>query len=514
LSSAKIASATLISRVLGLVREQAMAHYFGATGLTDAFLVAYRIPNILRDLFAEGAFSSAFVPVFTEESEKDPKAARTLLWNLFLLLGGVTLVFCGLIMIFSPQLIAAIAPRFADNPVQLELTIGLTRFMAPFLVFISIAALFMGALNSVGVFFIPSLAPAFFNVVMICSIIFLPPVMRSMGHNPSYALGFGVFCGGVIQLLIQIPLLYKKGYAPKIKRPLLGHAEKKVFKKLGPGLVGFAATQVNVLINTMLATGAGVGAVSWLAYAFRLFQFPVGILGVSIANSNLVHFGRFWKKGEEDNAKDVLVEGFYYSLLTISLATMLLCALSHQSAHLIFQRGLFNITDSIQTGKALFYYALGLPFYGLYKIITPTFYVLDKQQIPVRCSILGVIFNVVFCVALTPHYGFVILAIGTSLAITLNACIQLVLLKKELNLPLASLLSLRNAKVIASAFLSFPVAFYLSKYLYIFEDSLLERALGFVVCAGAATGCYMALLFLFGEGRGITQWIKNKINKN
>ncbi|MDH5415304.1 MAG: murein biosynthesis integral membrane protein MurJ, partial [Flavobacteriaceae bacterium] len=302
LSSMKMAIATFCSRILGLVREQFIAYFFGASGFTDAFLIAYRIPNLLRDLFAEGAFSSAFVPTFVDANLKSKEEARKLLWALFILLSMVSLVISGLIIAFTPEIVNLFAPTFKEDIAKFDLTITLTRIMAPFLCFISVAALFMGVLNSLKIFFVPSFAPVFFNVAMILSMLVFPPLLIERGMEPIISLGFGVFLGGILQGLVQFPLIIKNGYGPTRPGKIFSQQTKKVLFLLGPGLLGFAASQINLIINTILASSTVVGAVSWLSFSFRLFQLPVGILSVSIGNSNLVLFSKAWKAGEKEEA--------------------------------------------------------------------------------------------------------------------------------------------------------------------------------------------------------------------
>ena len=314
ISTLKMALATFCSRILGLVREQVLAFYFGASGLTDAFLVAYRIPNLLRDLFAEGAFSAAFVPTFIETAKDSPEKARKLFWKLFYLLLMVTLTISAVVIYFAPEIIQLFAPTFFKDREKFELTVLLTRIMAPFLCLVSLAALFMGVLNSLKVFFIPSFAPVFFNISMILSMILFPVILKDYGINPIISLGIGVIIGGFFQALVQFPQIIKMGYGPIHPGKLLDKQSKKVITLLGPGLLGFAATQINLIVNTILASSTLVGAVSWLSFSFRLFQLPVGILSVSIGNTNLVHFSKAWKGGDFEEARKILASSYFFSL--------------------------------------------------------------------------------------------------------------------------------------------------------------------------------------------------------
>lgn len=505
LSSLKMTLATLCSRVLGLVREQVMAIYFGASGYTDAFLVAYRIPNLLRDLFAEGAFSSAFVPTFVEENNISPERARKLLWSLFILLGFTTLVLSGLIFIFAADIISVFAPSFKTDPVKFETTVTLTRIMSPFLCFVSIAALFMGALNSLKVFFVPALAPAFFNVVMICSMLILPGIFISKGIPTIYALGVGVFIGGIVQALVQIPLIIKHGFGPKKPDKIISEKSTKVVKLLGPGLIGFAATQINLLVNTILASGTIVGAVSWLSYAFRLFQLPVGILSVSIGNSNLVHFSQAWKSGEEEKAKGLLQGSYFLSVLLVLAPMVGIFVYADEIVNIVFQRGKFDATSTLMTAKALRWYAVGLPFYGIYKIFVPTFYAIGRQKIPVYCSIFAIGLNIAFCIYMTPLYGFEVLALGTSISMFVNSTLQTWILSKDLSLGLGGFINLRLLKMSLAAMLTFACAFYLKTLLPFAGEVFWVRALSLFFQLSIVVLVFALLAFLFGEKSAVVQ---------
>ncbi len=510
-SSIKMAIATFFSRILGLVREQVMAAYFGASGVTDAFLVAYRIPNLLRDLFAEGAFSSAFVPTFVEANQESAQKARELMWSLFWLLAMVTGCICAGIMIFAPELIRVFAPAFTHDPEKFELCVNLTRIMAPFLTFVSLAALFMGALNSMKVFFIPALAPAAYNVMSILSMLTLSGVLLRNGYHPIYSLGIGAMLGGFMQAAVQIPIIYKKGLAPMWPKEFWTERAKKILKLMGPGLVGFAATQVNLLISTILATGTVIGATSWLNYSFRLFQLPVGILSVSIGNSNLVHFSEAWKKKDMEGAKSQLQASYYLSFLTVMPALVILFCLSDEIVNVIFERGRFDHESTLKTGEALRMYALGLPFYGLYKILVPTFYALDRQKIPVIASLVSIVFNIAFCLLLTPIYGFKTLALGTTLSVCVNAIIQSWFLRKDLQLSWGFFFSRRIFKVLAA---TIGTGFILQMFLKVefFSQPFITKCITLTVQMSAVGILYASFLVLMGE-RSAVNAMASKITK-
>jgi putative peptidoglycan lipid II flippase len=510
-SSAKMAVATFSSRILGLVREQAIAAVFGASGVTDAFTIAYRIPNMLRDLFAEGAFSSAFVPTFTGVKLKNEKLAKGLLWSMAVLLFLITGVISVLIIAFAPQIVLALTNEvFNSDPERLEMTIQLVRIMAPFLVLISLAALFMGALNTLKVFFVPSFAPALFNVVMITCVFLLPDHLKVWGHHPVLSLGIGVILGGFVQMVVQLPILFKKGFGPQGPFKLISTDSKVILNRIGIGTIGIAATQINIIVTTILATGTVVGAVSWLSFAFRLFQFPVGILSVSIAGSNLVHFSDAWKKGNKPEAKKFLETSYFLSLLTIVPAMALLFALSRESVHLVFERGAFDFNDTNMTNTALMYYLVGLPSYGLYKIFAPTFFTLDRPKIPVRISVVAILCNIIFCVILTPEYGFWILALGTSLSMIINSSVQGLLLKRFLELNWSFFFNLRIFKIIIAGLITYFSTLYLSKIFFNYDQAFIAKLFTFCMIGISGALCYGVSLLIFGEGKSVKKILRRK----
>lgn len=516
LSSAKMAMATMISRILGLVREQVIAYYFGATSLTDAFFVAYRIPNLLRDLFAEGAFSSAFVPEFTEAKQKGDEEARSLFWRLFVSLGIVTGLLSSGIFLFANEIVQLFAPSFSEDPEKFLIAVNLVKIMSPFLFFVSLAALYMGALNSFKFFFIPSLAPAIFNITMIFTALILIGIFKGLGVETVYALGIGVTLGGIIQGFFQLPFLMSKGiifrfsYLNNIfKDPRV----QKVFKKLGPGLLGFAATQINLIVNTILATGSGIGAVTWLSFGFRIFQLPVGVLGVSIANSNMIHFSESWKKGEIERATQYLKSSIHLTLLVLIPAMIILGWLSEHAMNLLFERGKFVRLDTLNSAWALKFYLIGLPFYGLYKVFVPVFYTLDQQRVPVIVSIVSIIINIIFCLSLVDEYGFKVLALGTSLSIFINSMLQFFLIRSPLNLNWLALLNLKNLKVILCGLVLFGTMFLISgqveKYYYL-SESILTKFVVLAIAAVIGVSVYGINLILLGERGAVLKLIRRK----
>ena len=292
-SAGVIGLATLASRLLGLARDRVLAHYFGAGDAMDAFNVASRIPNLLRDLFAEGSMSAAFVPTFTRHLATGGREAA---WRLASQVLNALLVVTGAIVVagiaLADPLTRLYAGDYAAVPGKLELTVTLTRVMFPFLTLVAIAVAMMGMLNSLRRFFVPALSPATFNVVIIASAVTLVPVMRAIGQPPILAIAFGTVAGGLAQVAIQWPALRREGFRHRWVLDARDPGLREILVLMGPGTVGVAAAQINLFVNTVLATGEGTGAVSWLNYAFRLMYLPIGLFGVSIATAALPEISR------------------------------------------------------------------------------------------------------------------------------------------------------------------------------------------------------------------------------
>lgn len=510
LSTIKMAAATLISRVLGLFREQVMAVLFGASGLTDAFLIAYRIPNLLRDLLAEGAFSAAFVPTFTEVLQKNKEEARQLFWSVLVLLSLVTGAITLFMIIFAKPLVLLFAPTYAADPEKLALTVSLLRFMSPFIFIAAVTALFMGSLNTLKMFFIPSFAPAILNIVMIGCTLSLPFFLRQYGKSEAYALAIGVIFGGIAQLLFLFPNIIRNGFAFTNQIKIISRHTLRILHKVGVGSLGVAAAQLNVLVTTVLATGAGVGAVSWLTYAFRLFQFPIGVLSVSISGSNLVHFSQAWKAGDKNGAVDFLKESYSLTFLVLLPAMALLMAMSAESVNLIFQHGRFTIADTNSTALALKLYLVGLPFYGLYKVFGPTFYALEKPRIPVTISICSLGVNILFCIVTIKHLGFSILAFGTSLAMFLNTVGQAFYLRRELDLGFSFFFDKRIAKVLLASIICYLFTRFLCVEFYNFSGSILLRFISFSLIGAVGAVSFALSLVSMGEMQTLKRILKRR----
>ena len=424
--------ATMASRLLGLGRDQVLAYYFGAGHAADAFRVAFRIPNLVRDLFAEGAMSAAFVPTFTRAltTEGRPRAWR-LANSVITALIPTTGVLVVLGMVFADPLVRFYADGFEQVPGKIELTVYLARIMTPFLTLVAVAAVLMGMLNAMGHFFVPALSPAMFNVATIVITVLFVPFAPQLGIEPIVLVAIATLVGGLGQLAIQWRPLAREGYRYKpgldLKDPALG----RVLLLMGPGTIGMAATQINVFVNTNFASGQP-GAVSWLDYAFRVMYLPIGLFGVSIAAASTPALSRLAAQNDMPQMRTTLASAIGLMLALNVPATFGLIALAVPIIALIFEHGRFTSADTAATARALQFYSIGLIGYSIVRIVSPAFYALHKSRIPVIASIASVITNILLNIVLIRVMGFAGLALGTSIAAIVNAAIQLLLLRNVL----------------------------------------------------------------------------------
>jgi putative peptidoglycan lipid II flippase len=434
-SAGLISVATMASRVLGVAREMVLSAFFGASGGVemDAFNVAFRVPNLVRDLFAEGAMTAAFVPTFTRTlTTRGPEAA----WRLGNLVINALLVVTGALVvigvIFAYPITHAIAPGFAEIPGKLELTTQLTRIMLPFLTTVAAAVAMMGMLNSLRRFFIPALAPAMFNVATIVCAFALVPLMPYVGQPAIAAIAIGTLLGGIGQIVLQWPSLRREGFR---YRPVVDFTDpdlREVLRLIGPGTLGLAAVQINVFVNTYLATSQEQGAVSWLTYAFRLMYLPIGLFGVSIATAALPEIARRASQNDMPGMRQTVSTALRLMLMLNVPATIGLMALAHPIVALLLERGRFTAHDTTSTAAALVFYAPGLLGYSAVKIASPSFYSLRDSRTPVAVSVVAVLANLAINLLLVRVLGYRGLALGTALAAMFNAGMLLWLLRRRL----------------------------------------------------------------------------------
>ncbi len=417
-----ISAATMLSRLLGLVREQLFAALMGASFLADAFVVAFRIPNLLRDLFAEGALAQAFIPTFKADIKKEGQASAYQLGNrvagtLLVLIGTIV----GIAVIFAPQLVDLLASDFrGDEPSKFALTVTLTRIMMPFLLFVSLSAVAMGMLNAQDRYGAPALAPAMFNVACI-TVGFALYFGHVEGEWVVIGWSIGTLLGGLLQLGIQMPSLWRMGFRPRpsVDLRLRDPRMRRIGRLMLPAIAGLAAVQINIIVNTVFATSEE-GAAAWLNYAFRFLQLPIGVFGVAIATVSTTRYADAAADKKPEDLATHLMDGLRLVAFLTVPSTIGLIVLGEPIIQLVYERGRFTSADTAATAAALQFYAIGLVAYAAVKVLAPAFYAMDKARIAVIASISAVAGNLAINIGLHPSYGYRVLALGTAAAAILN----------------------------------------------------------------------------------------------
>lgn len=424
-----ISAATSLSRVLGYARDAAIAYVFGAGLHADAFFMAFRISNLLRRLVGEGALTSSFVPIFTEEkNSRSVDSTRELASSVFTLFAVILTAITALGMLFSEEIVSVMAPGFAADPEKFALTVSLTRFLFPYMVFVGLMAIAMGVLNSYRHFAAPALAPVFFNLAIIASIFAVAPFLVS----PVYSLVIGVLAGGVLQLFMQAPFLSKFGMLPKLSFRFSDPAIKKIFLLMAPATFGIGIYQLNIFVTMWFSSRLPEGAVSYLYYAGRLMELPLGIFAVSVTTAVLPSLSEQVAKKEWDGVKSSLSFAIRLVNFVTIPATIGLLVLSVPIVDVLFRRGEFSSVDAAGTSSALYWYALGLVPIAVSRILTSVFYSMKDTATPVWVAFVAFVANAAFCVILVGPMGHNGLALATTLASAVNCAILLVLLKKRL----------------------------------------------------------------------------------
>jgi putative peptidoglycan lipid II flippase len=418
---------TLLSRIFGFIRDMVVAWFFGAGLLTDAFFVAFRIPNLLRRLLAEGSLSMAFVPVFTEYLTQKGKAEAFTMARSVLRLLSVVLVSISIIGIFaSPEIVRIMAPGF--DGAKYQLTVTLTQIMFPYVFFVCLVALCMGILNVLGHFAAPALAPVFLNLAIIGAALFISPLMK----HPVTGLAIGVLIGGILQLGLQIPVLIKKGLYFWQKAPFFHPGVKRIIILMGPAVLGAAVQQINLFIGTLLASLLPDGSISYLYYADRLVEFPLGILAISLSVAVLPTFSRQTAGKNLSEWKNTFAYTMNLTFFITLPALVGLMILSQPIITLLLQHGEFNFHDTVLTAKALVYYSTGLWAFSGVRILLSAFYSLQDTTTPFKIATISVIANILLSIALMGPLLHCGLALATALASMVNFVLLTYCLRKKI----------------------------------------------------------------------------------
>lgn len=426
-SLAAVSSLTMVSRVLGFVRDTIIARTFGAGVASDAFVVAFKLPNLLRRIFAEGAFSQAFVPILAEyKMQQGEEATRTFIAYVSGLLTLVLALVTAIGVLAAPWIVWATAPGFADEAERFELTVDLLRVTFPYILLISLSSLAGAILNTWNRFSVPAFVPTLLNVSMIVFALFLTPYF----DPPIMALGWAVLAGGLAQLLWQLPHLKKIGMLvlPRLSFGDLG--VWRVLKQMGPAIFGVSVSQISLIINTIFASFLVAGSVSWMYYADRLMELPSGVLGVALGTILLPALSKTYASKNRDEYRRLLDWGLRLCFLLVLPCTLALAILAEPLVVSLFQYGKFTANDSLMTQQALMAYAVGLLALILVKILAPGFYAQQNIKTPVRIAVISLLatqaMNALFV------FGLEMAHVGLALAISLAACLNAGLLYWQL----------------------------------------------------------------------------------
>jgi len=477
-SAGVVSAAVFLSRISGLVREMVMARLFGAGEAYDAFLLGFRIPNLTRDLFAEGALSSAFVPVFSRylatKGKREAAELSSLVATALLLVVGTL---CVLGMIFSPQLVWLLASGFARVPGKFQLAVTLTRVMFPFLLLVALSAQAMGILNALNQFGVPALSSTCFNIGSVAfGLGFGYTAGRWMGVSLIMSMAWGVVFGGLAQWLFQVPSLFRHGIFYRLRVDLAHPGLRNILRLMGPAILGNAAVQINVLVNTNFASSitdaAGHvinGPVSWLSYAFRFMQLPLGLFGVAIASATLPAISRSAALGEMDDFRLTLSRSLGMVLLLTIPSSVGLMVLGPSMIGAVYQWGRFHASDTHQTALALACYSIGLAGYAAIKILAPAFYALNDARTPMLVSLASILINLAVASTMVKlaGLGHLGLALSTSAVALFGSAVLFILIRKRIGRMHGRALGASVAKILAASAAMGVVCYFSSRGMHL-----------------------------------------------
>ncbi|MBI4681340.1 MAG: murein biosynthesis integral membrane protein MurJ [Nitrospirae bacterium] len=503
--------ATFISRILGYAKDMILAVFFGATGLSDTFFVAFRIPNLLRELFAEGSMSSAVIPVLTEHQtkygdEEAKKLVRIIFTSITIFVGLI----CVLGIIFAPAIVTAIAPGFLNMPDKFSLTVLLTRLMFPFLLFISLAAIVMGALNTRRIFFIPAVAPAMLNITIIAAVLLLAPGME----QPIIAVAIGVAIGGLVQFAFQLPSFFKNGYSLTPQYDFRHPGLKKISILILPATMGMAVAQINIFISTILASYLAEGSITYLYYSMRLIQFPIGIFGVAMGMAVLPTLSEHAVKGDFDSLRS----DFSFALRLLFFMTIPamagLIALREPIVNMLFQRGRFDYAATIGTSQALLFYSLGIWAMVGVRIVTVSFYSMQDTKTPVKVAVIALLTNIILSlIFLGPlkHSG---LALANAIASSVNFTALFIMLRKKLGRVEGRKIAASFIKIsTASAVTGLMGWFIIRGDIWMQSGKIIEKASAMTGVIALYIAVYILIMYLF-RSEELTYLIKMRKKKS
>jgi putative peptidoglycan lipid II flippase len=506
-SASLVSLLTLASRITGLVRELLIASTFGASALTDAFNVAFRIPNLLRRLFAEGAFSQAFVPVLAASRAKDgDDATRLLIDQVATVLACALTATCVVGVAAAPALVWAMAAGLQQNPQGFEVAVVMTRWMFPYIAFMSLVALAAGILNTWKRFAVPAATPVLLNVSMIAAAGWGAPWFESLGVQPIYALAGGVLLGGVLQLGVQLPALHRLGLLPHVRFGWAGlkaawahPGTQRILTLMVPALLGVSVAQISLLINTQIASHLSTGSVSWLTYADRLMEFPTALLGVALGVVLLPQLSAAKASGDADRYSELLDWGLRWVVLLAVPCAVALLTFAQPLVAVLYHYGAFSVADVQKTSVALMGYGVGLLGLIAIKVLAPGFYASQDIRTPVKIAVVVLVCTQLFNWLLVPVLAHAGLALSIGLGALLNATWLLVgLLRRGAYRPLAGWGRFVLQVVAASAVLAVYLL-WLSGWLnWLASGQHLQRVFWLVASVLGAGMVYFGVLLVAG----------------
>lgn len=487
---------TMFSRILGFIRDTIIARFFGAGAATDAFFVAFRLPNLLRRIFAEGAFSQAFVPILAEyKNQQGDEGTCTFIAYVSCLLTLILAIVTLAGILAAPWIIYITAPGFTDTPDKFDLTVRLLRITFPYILLISLVSLAGAILNTWNRFSVPAFAPTLLNISMIISVLFLAPYCEP----PIIALGWGVFAGGILQLLYQLPYLQKIGMLVLPRISFRNSGVWRVLKLMGPAIIGVSVSQISLIINTIFASFLQSGSVSWMYYADRLMELPTSVLGVALGTILLPSLAKSFSTGDHEEYQRLMDWGLRLCFLLALPCAIALAILAEPLTVSLFQYGNFTTYDAVMTQRALIAYCVGLMGLIVVKVLAPGFYSRQDIKTPVKIAIIILILtqlmNLVFIGSLK-HAG---LALSIGLAACFNALMLYWQLRRQaIFSPLAGWGKFL-LKLIAALIVMVAVLLLLLNFMPPWEQgNMLIRITRLLLVVFAGAMSYFAALFIFG----------------
>lgn len=427
-STAMVGGLTLISRILGFIRDIVIANLFGAGASTDAFLIAFKIPNFMRRLFAEGAFSQAFIPVLSEyKTQHEPAEVKQLVDHVAGNLGSVLLLVTIVGILGAPLLVMIFAPGFYQQPEKYEMTVAMLEITFPYLLLIALTAFAGGVLNTYGRFAVPALTPVLLNICMIGAALWFTPFF----DLPIMVLAWSVLLAGVLQLLFQLPFLARLGLLPRPRFQWQHEGVQKIYRLMLPAIFGVSVTQINLMVDTLMASFLVTGSVSWLYYSDRLMEFPVGVFGLALATVTLPNLSKTVAQGDLQAYSKTLDWSLRWVFLVVIPATFGMIALATPILSTLFHRGQFGEHDVIMTTRSLIAYTIGLLGFVAIKVLASGFYSRQDTRTPVKVAVIAMVTNIVLNLILIVPLQHAGLALSTALAALLNAGLLYYHLRKQ-----------------------------------------------------------------------------------